>query len=175
MELALRDTDPDVVAAWTQLLGVYDGVSVGLGDILAAGADALVSPANSYGFLDGGVDLVYRRFFGLGLQNRLQALLGHREGGMLPIGEAVIISTEHPRMTRLVVAPTMEKPRGIAGTDNVYRATVAALRCAVRAQPPISRLAMPGMGTGIGRMDPFESAEQVQRAVVEVLNPKRLF
>jgi O-acetyl-ADP-ribose deacetylase (regulator of RNase III) len=175
MQLALWDVDPDVVLAWTQAFGPYAGVAAGCGNILACGADALVSPANSQGFMDGGVDLVYRNFFGLGLQNTLLALLRERFDGALPVGQAVLLPTGHRRFARMVVAPTMDRPRGIAGTDNVYRATAAALRCALAADPPIHKLAMPGMGTGIGRVDPAESAAQMCRAFVEVLAPARLY
>ena len=36
------------------------------GDIFEGGpeADAIVSPANSFGFMDGGIDMVYSRHFG---------------------------------------------------------------------------------------------------------------
>lgn len=62
----------------------------------------------------------------------------------------------------------------IRGTDNAYVATRAALECAVGAGT-IACLGLPGMGTGVGRMDPDESAEQMARAIVEVLRPRALF
>jgi hypothetical protein len=37
-----------------------------LRQILEARVDALVIQANSFGFMDGGIDLAYRNFFGLG-------------------------------------------------------------------------------------------------------------
>ena len=152
---------------------MFRGVSVGVGDILHCDADALVSPANSHGFMDGGVDLAYRAFFGLGIQRRVQDLIAERWQGLLPVGEALVVPTGHMRFSRLVVAPTMETPRGIEGTDNVYRATCAALRAAV-ASASIERLAFPGMGTGVGRMDPDDAAEQMRRAIVEVIAPQVL-
>ena len=46
---------------------------------------------------------------------------------------------------------------------------------ATLADPPINALGIPGMGTGIGRMDSTESAEQMRRAFVEVMNPRTAF
>jgi hypothetical protein len=39
-------------------------------DILTRTADAILSPANSFGFMDGGIDLLYSNFFGWELQDR---------------------------------------------------------------------------------------------------------
>jgi len=172
MLLVLYDHNPDIVFAWTQVLSDYEGVIFGAGDLLRARVDAVVSPANSFGYMDGGIDLAYRNFFGLGIQRRVQAVIGQRFGGEIPVGQAFIVPTDHKKIPRLVVAPTMKTPQNIQGTDNVYRATRAALECSIQAEPPIERLGIPGMGTGIGKMDPFESAQQMLRAYVEVLKPK---
>lgn len=174
MIVALWDLDPDIVLAWTQRLGRYAGLTFGCGDLLRARVDAVVSPANSAGFMDGGIDLAYRNFFGLGIQVRVQQLIEARYGGAMPVGAAALVPTGHPRITRLVVAPTMETPRPIAGTDHAYVATRAALECA-RDLGSIARLGLPGMGTGIGRMDADESAAQMARAIVKVLQPAALY
>jgi O-acetyl-ADP-ribose deacetylase (regulator of RNase III) len=39
----------------------------------------------------------------------------------------------------------------------------------LRTEPPIQRLGIPGMGTGIGGMDPDQSAQQMVRAYIEVM------
>lgn len=63
MFLVLSDLDPTVVFEWTQVFGDYEGVSVRSADILTANVATVVSPANSFGFMDGGVDLAYRNFW----------------------------------------------------------------------------------------------------------------
>ncbi len=167
--LAFRDVNPDVVLAWSQVLSNLPNVSIGTGSVLQARIDAVVSPANSFGYMDGGIDLAYRDFFGLGIQNRLQEVIRNRFGGELPVGEAVCIPTGHPKIKRMIAAPTMRKPVRIVGTDNVHKAMKAALLCANDVRPEIERLGIPGMGTGVGAMDPFESAKQIHEAVREVL------
>ncbi|MEI8319597.1 MAG: hypothetical protein WCH79_16765, partial [Planctomycetia bacterium] len=83
--------------------------------ILRANVDAVVSPANSAGFMDGGIDLAYRNRFGLGIQARVQELIAARYAGEMPIGAAALVSTGDARIPRMVVAPTMETPRSIVG------------------------------------------------------------
>ena len=169
MRLVLCDLDPELVLAFTQTFGPYAGITVGSGDLLRARVDAVVSPANSFGYLDGGIDLAYRAAFGLGLQRRLQAVIEARFSGELPIGEATLLSTGHPRIKQIIFAPTMRTPSVIDDPTVVYLATKAALQCALTALLPIERLGFPGMGTGIGRVDPFECAAQMKRAILEVL------
>jgi O-acetyl-ADP-ribose deacetylase (regulator of RNase III) len=163
MLLVLRDTDPHVVLAFTQVFGGHDRVSFGSGDVLAADVDAIVSPANSFGQMDGGIDLHYRNQLGLKVERRLQELIAKRyENGELPVGEALCVPTGHARIKRMIAAPTMRTPQNIRGTDNVFRATLAALRVAgALREPEVGRLGMPGMGTGVGRMDPHDAAEQM--------------
>lgn len=162
MQLVLRDTNPHVVLAWTQVFGGAEDVTFGVGDLLRAGVDAVVSPANSFGYMDGGIDLHYRHHFGLKIEARVQAKINRDHGGELPVGEAFVVPTGDSAIRRLVVAPTMYTPRNIQNTDNVERAMLAALRAAAAIDnPPIARLGTPGMGTGVGRLHPEDAAEQM--------------
>src|SRR5689334_23728121 len=105
MQIILRALDPEVVLAWTQLFGPYKKITIGSGDLLRANVDAVVSPANSFGFLDGGIDLAYRNFFGLGLQRRLQAIIESKWSGELPIGQTVLLSTGDSRIKQIIFSP----------------------------------------------------------------------
>jgi protein-tyrosine phosphatase len=75
----LRDINPNMIASWQERFAGHERkVTVSCGDIFGApvhGVTAIVSPANSFGFMDGGIDLAYSRHFGWGLQTRLQKLL----------------------------------------------------------------------------------------------------
>lgn len=68
-------------------------VSVACEDILTPWADAIVSPANSFEFMDGGIEPAYTRRFGWGLQSRLQTLIAEERSGELPVGHAVVVPT----------------------------------------------------------------------------------
>lgn len=88
-----RDRNLDVVEAWREYFQSAKDVTVSQGDIFDAPADAIVSPANSFGFMDGGIDLAYSYRFGWALQERLQAMLRAEHDGELPVGQAVILET----------------------------------------------------------------------------------
>ena len=61
----LHTFDSAMAAAWRKAFDDAPCAVVVEGDILEGQFDAVVSPANSFGFMDGGIDLAYRRYFGL--------------------------------------------------------------------------------------------------------------
>lgn len=63
----LRDRNAALVEAWGEFAAASE-VEVSHGDIFDLSADAIVSPANSFGFMDGGIDLVHSQHFGWSLQ-----------------------------------------------------------------------------------------------------------
>jgi O-acetyl-ADP-ribose deacetylase (regulator of RNase III) len=123
----LRDINTGVVKAWEQAFADVPEVVVSRGDILKQKADAIVSPANSFGHMDGGIDLLYSRHFGWELETKLRTLLSERHYGELPVGQAVVLATGHESIPFLVSAPTMRVPMSIGETVNVYLAFRAAL------------------------------------------------
>jgi len=164
----LRDINAGVVKAWEQAFADVPGVSASSGDIFQRPADAIVSPANSFGFMDGGIDLLYSRYFGWELETRLRGLLSEQHFGELPVGQAVVLATGHESIPFLVSAPTMRVPMRIGGTVNVYLAFRAALIAVLAhnaaAKTPIRTLLVPGMGTGIGDVPPVQAARQMRLA-----------
>lgn len=172
MRLHLRDRNPANAEALEREFRGVAGVEVSCGDIFDATADAIVSPANSFGFMDGGIDLAYSERFGWDLQERLQDLLRREYAGELPVGQAVIVESHAEDIPWLVSAPTMRVPADVSGTVNAYLAFRAALLAVRRHrdEPRIERLLCPGLCTAIGRMPPARAARQMAQAwtVVEL-------
>lgn len=168
----LRDRGGDLTAAWLRhFAGVHEVVPA-TGDIFGAPVDAVVSPANCFGFMDGGIDRVYSERFGWHVQDRLREMILQEWEGELPIGLAVVLPTGASDIPWLVVAPTMRAPVSIAQTLNAYLAFRAVLRAVRRhneAQPgSIRGVACPGMGTGTGEMPAGICARQMRAAWDEV-------
>ncbi|MCB9759768.1 MAG: macro domain-containing protein [Alphaproteobacteria bacterium] len=162
--------------AWQAQLGGIDAITISTGDILDASleADAIVSPANSFGYMDGGVDLAYSRYFGWGLQRRLQEHLMEAWHGELPVGQATLVPTEHPRVPWLISAPTMRVPTPVPQTVNAYLAFRAALLVAQAANEGgagIHTLLCPGLATAVGRMPPERCAFQMHAAWLAAHEP----
>lgn len=119
-----------------------------LGDITGLTASAVVSPANSLGYMRGGVDLAYARRFGPGLEDTLRRKIAALPGGLLPVGEALAVETGDAAIPYLISAPTMKRPMPLKDAGPVYAAAGAAMRCAL--EHSFDSVAFPGMGTGTG-------------------------
>ena len=137
-------------------------VEVFKGDILSINADAYVSPANSYGFMDGGIDQRYLQFYGAELQDRVQAMIRGHWDGFMPVGCASMIFTA-PLRADLIVAPTMHVPMDVSKTVHAYLSTSAAIGCAKT--HGIEHLALPVMCTGVGQMPAHRALRQIIEAI----------
>jgi O-acetyl-ADP-ribose deacetylase (regulator of RNase III) len=162
----LRDRNPQMVAAWCKFFAeAAPEVQISEGNIFGATADAIVSPANSFGYMDGGIDLAYVERFGWELQDRLQAKLREEHDGELPVGCAIVVSTGAADIPFMISAPTMRIPSDVSDSVNAYLAYRAAIR-AVRAhnqsaEIPITSVLCPGLATSIGQMPHRKAAQQM--------------
>lgn len=170
MRILLRDMNPALVDAWTSEFEGTPGVEISHGEIFDVTADAVVSPANSFGFMDGGIDYVYSRHFGSSLESRLQAFLLAEYDSELPVGQAAIIATGTASIPWLISAPTMRVPMDVSRTANAYlafRAALIAVRRHNASNPQqIQSILCPGLGTAVGRMAPRTCARQMLAALV---------
>ncbi len=169
---------PELPRAWRECFDHVAGVEVHDGDFFSVAADAMVSPANSFGIMDGGLDAAIRDVLGFGVQNAVQRVIVERHHGELPVGLAEIVATEHERWPWLVAAPTMRVPENVARTTNAYLAFRATLLAVMRhnasGAQPIRSLVCPGLGTGVGQMDPRRCAAQMRIALLQLREPARI-
>lgn len=190
MRIVLADVSTAMCDAFETHCGDLPEVEIHRGSILDCDTDALVSPANSFGFMNGGIDALYTKHFGPQVQRRLQKKIADPEiwDGELPVGcaesvwtltdeeEAVIMrgDVNKPNFTTrplrlLIAAPTMRVPTTLPpNTISPYLAARAALLYMKRAKYTFS-VAMPGLGTGIGDVDPIICARQVRKAIEKVV------
>lgn len=173
----LRDRNAPVVEAWRRHFGEQPSVEIGFGDIFEVTADAIVSPANSFGYMDGGIDAAYLARFGDGLQSRLQKHLREHHHGELAVGEAVVVATYALDIPWLVSAPTMRVPSPVPKTLNAYLAFRAALRAVLEhnrtAESPIRSILCPGLATAIGAMPAERCARQMRFAYDVILGGRK--
>lgn len=158
MRIDLTYREAELGDAWRALFTETSDLRIVDGDITKTNCLAVVSPANSFGFMDGGLDAALSERFGWPLQDLVQAKIAERPLGELLIGESLIIETNDEKTPWLIVAPTMRVPMSfnIATSVNAYLAMKAIL-CAALSRPEIESIAVPGLCTGVGRM-PFSIA-----------------
>jgi O-acetyl-ADP-ribose deacetylase (regulator of RNase III) len=138
--------------------------------------DCMVSAANSFGLMDGGVDLSIVKFFGAALMEKVQAQILQDYLGEQPVGTSIIVETGHIKHPFIAHTPTMRVPMPIAHTDNVYSAMWAMLLAIRRhnqqnRNKPINLVACPGLGTATGKMSFSEAAQQMACAYQNFINP----
>lgn len=167
MKLYLVDTSLDIVTAWETAFSKFEGVTIECGDILNLAHDTLVSPANSYGYMDGGIDRIYRDHFDIQIEHTVQKEIGKREEGYLPVGESIVVPTHDKVIPRLIVAPTMFLPEPIK-PDKCFFAMTSILNTASK-HADIEHVFCPGLGTGVGQVEPMDSANEMARAYTKWL------
>ena len=178
-KLYLIDSKPELCEKWRQVFFSYPEVVVLTGDYFQQSADAIVSPANSFGIMDGGLDLAIRNELGFQVETDIQEVILNKYLGEMPIGTAEIINTNHDRWSYMIAAPTMRVPEKIAFTLNAYNAFRAILIAINNfnehnLRKPIKSLVCSGLGTGIGCMEPVKCAAQMRAAFKLINEPARI-
>ncbi|OYT39094.1 MAG: O-acetyl-ADP-ribose deacetylase [Desulfurococcales archaeon ex4484_58] len=132
-----------------------------VGDITSIDVDAIVNPANSYMLMGGGLAGVLKRRGGKSIEDEA------RKYAPVPVGEAVVTSAGSLKAKYIIHAPTMKEPGGPTSPDHVYKATYAALSKAC--EKSIKKIAIPGMGTGVGGLEPLVAVEVMVKAIIDCL------
>jgi O-acetyl-ADP-ribose deacetylase (regulator of RNase III) len=187
MRIILSAVEASLAKAWQEHCGDIEDVTIHHGSILDLQVDAVVSPANSYGFMDGGIDHLYSHHFGWHVQHRLQASIRDRHHGELLVGAAEIVDTDNAQIPYLIAAPTMRVPMVLTDTVNPYLAARAALLLIAhgrfssgplsgeRISEVVKSIAFPGLGTGVGCVGYNTCAHQVRTAILDTIHRKDEF
>jgi O-acetyl-ADP-ribose deacetylase (regulator of RNase III) len=163
MNLHLVDFNGHLVNAWVEAFEQFPEVTIQQGDLLAVARHCVVSPANSYGFMDGGIDAAYRAFFGVQIERTVQDAVTRRPEGHLPVGAGLVVRTGHNRVPYMIVAPTMTVPEQVE-SRNCYRALRAVLRVAGTDAEIGQDVYCPGLATGVGMVPPENAATEMALA-----------
>ncbi|MGW3208711.1 macro domain-containing protein [Streptomyces sp. NPDC001135] len=157
LKVVLTDINAGVVQAWRAAFADTPGIEIRKGSILDETVDAWVSPTNSRGLMNGGVDAVIKRHLGAGIQLRVQRAIRDQFDGRLPVGSAVCVPSGATNPKFLISTPTMEQSsQNVSETLNVALACAAAFQAIHRqnngAPGSITSVALVGMGAQTGRV-----------------------
>jgi O-acetyl-ADP-ribose deacetylase (regulator of RNase III) len=173
VRLSLGDLDPSVAGALADAFADADQAEVVEGNLLDLDCEAVVSPANSFGDMGGGIDKAIDDFHRGAAQKAVMEAIAGQFLGELPVGMALVVELPARRLPFVVAAPTMRVPGSVVGTINAYLAMRAALIAVHRHNTAggrsIRNLAIPGLCTGVGGMHPAESAAQMRAAYDSVV------
>jgi O-acetyl-ADP-ribose deacetylase (regulator of RNase III) len=176
LSIVLRDKSAAVVQYWKEFFENQTGVTIVQGDIFESEADCLVTPTNSFGFMESGLDYQMTKFFGREIEEKVRQAIRQHHGGELIVGAAQMVETGHAKYPHLVAAPTMRVPEDVSSTVNCYlafRAVLLAVLAWNRTHPgAISVLASSGLATGNGSLAPRLCGKQMRAAYDHVIGAK---
>lgn len=175
LKISICDKNPDIVNVFAHLFAEEQRVEILQGDILNVSADALVSPANSFGDMSGGLDKAIDDFFEGEAQKKVQAHINNIFFGEIPVGVASIIEMSYRQFSFLIIAPTMRVPSNVGKSINAYLAMRAILVAvlqhnSITSNEKINHIILPSLCTGVGGMPFQEAAEQIYTAILNILD-----
>ena len=159
LNVVLVDINAKVIDAWRAVFADSPEVLIHKGSITDQYVDAWVSPTNSRGSMDGGVDAVIKRRLGARIQTHVQEQIRKYHGGSMPVGSATCVPTGIAAPKYLISTPTMTKSsEDVSETLNVAMACAAAFQAIhmqnAREPGSIESVALVGMGAATGRVPP---------------------
>jgi O-acetyl-ADP-ribose deacetylase (regulator of RNase III) len=123
------------------------------GDITKINCDAIVNPANSFGYMGGGVAGAIKRVGGIEIEKEAVSK------APIEVGRAITTTSGSLPCKYVIHAPTMKRPAMGIDVRNVKLATKAALEIGVRQK--FKSISIPGMGTGVGGVPTDKAAEAI--------------
>jgi len=132
------------------------------GDLTAQEVDAIVNPANSHGWMGGGVAYAIKKAGGQLIEDDAV------RKAPIPVGSAVESTSGRLSCRYVIHAPTMTEPAEKTDAGNVRKATLAALRKA--SELNLTSIAFPGMGCGVGGLTKSEAAKTMVGSILD-FNP----
>jgi len=128
--------------------------------------DCIVSPANSYGLMDGGYDKAITDYFGDSLIPAVQSYIRENYFCEQPVGTSFIIPIPHSEK-QLIHTPTMRVPSIIKEPLIIYHCMRSTLICAIKNN--VNSIVIPVFGGGCGTV-PINSIARLMRAAYDQIH-----
>lgn len=177
MKIQLVDYNEEMCREWHKYFDDCNDVFIHEGDFFSVPTDCYVSPANSFGFLDGGIDNKIRKVYqkrNIDIQSTVQDYIIKEFDGELLVGQAIyfpIWDFNSQKVPDLIVAPTMRVPMSLENDSvNVYLAARAifiklrSLNWSNSSNPRVKSVSISGLCTGIGQFPYDLCAKQMRKA-----------
>lgn len=177
MKIQLVDNNEPLCKEWLKEFEGCSDVEVICGNFFEVPTDCFVSPANSFGFLDGGIDDKIRKHYEkhhIDIQQGVWDTIYKQFDGELLVGQCFYLPVWHVGSMKkfvpdLIVAPTMRVPMKLPNDSvNVYLAMKAILlklkSLEALNNSRVKSVSITGLGTGIGQLPYYLCAKQMRMA-----------
>ena len=164
LKIFLLDHNPDMVAAWKKSFAKCKNIENVEDEFVhfmdTHDVECIVSPANSFGKMDGGYDLAITDYFGDSLQNAVQCKIDKYFYGEQPVGTSIIVDIPGT-MKKLIHTPTMRVPDLIKDPMVIYQCTRMTLMLAISEK--VKSIVLPAFGAGCGAVS-FQTVADMMRS-----------
>lgn len=167
MKIQLIDKNKEMCEQWKLQFNDCNDIIIHNGDFFSLQTDCVVSPANSFGFMDGALDLAISKKLGWQVQNKLQKQIQEKYFGELLVGQAELIETDFNEIPFCISAPTMRVPLILKDTVNIYLASKA-IFALLKKESRIKTVTISGLGTGVGQVPYDVCAKQMKQAYNDI-------
>lgn len=179
MKIQLIDINSGMCNAWRDQFSACseEELEIFQEDFFKVKTHCFVSPANSFGFLDGGIDEKIRKYYerhDIDIQKIVWDTIVKDFDGELLVGQSVFVPVYNgckmkpeQHVPDLIVAPTMRVPMILPDDSvNVYLAMKAIILRLKELQyhKRVHTVSISGLGTGIGQMPYEKCAKQMKQA-----------
>ncbi len=174
MKLDLVTNSAGMAEAWEDAFRGYKGVTAHCCDFRAfigqhPEVDAVVSPANAYGLMDGNYDRAISEEFGPALAEQVRAVILERFYGEQPVGTSFSVPIPGHENILLIHTPTMRAPSPIADPLVVYQCMRTTLMEAIRTSR--KRIVVPAFGGACGFLPFKKIAMLMWEAYLQIADP----
>jgi len=157
VKVVLVDINAKMIQAWRSTFEENPEVDIVQGSMLDQAVSAWVSPTNSRGSMDGGLDLVIKKTLGPAIEAKVQQEIARLHKGQMPLGYATCVPTAQDMPRFLISTPTMvASSEDVSDTLNVALACAAAFQAVhmqnARDPGSIRSVALPGLGANTGKV-----------------------
>lgn len=185
MKIVLCDINEPLIEAWNEVFADWMiredrqedfEIQIIRDNIFNQPVDAIVSPANSFGFMDGGLDYLISKMVGWDVQDTLKNIIQAEFHGELLVGQAHVVKAKKStaRFPYVISAPTMRVPMILGPNSiNVYLAAKALINACKEPNYPgemrFNSIVVPGLGTGVGQVPVDVCAKQMRQGFEDAL------
>lgn len=170
LKIYLLDINAKMCDAWQKDFGDCQNVEIVCEEFsefmsLYSDIDCVVSPANSFGIMNGGYDLALTRYFGYELQKAVQQYILKNYKGEQPVGTSIIVETGKDEI-KLIHTPTMRVPSRIIDYAVIYRCMKSTLEVAL--QNGVKTIVIPAFGACTGGV-PLDIVSKMMREAFDCI------
>ena len=171
MKIYLLDRNYNMVKMWNKYFADCLDVEIAYEDfgkfMDTHEVDCVVSPANSFGLMDGGYDLAITKWFGYELMEKVQQYIVENFYGEQPVATSFLIDTGYKDI-KLIHTPTMREPSAIKEPLVVYQCMRTTLLEAIKHK--VNSIVIPAFGGECGNLDYDLIAKMMYQGYSQVMS-----